>query len=188
MEEHRLDNEIKRIQKNFLFLWKDYGFHIAFFTRDYGMYYKGFIIGLENNICKLVFTKETNSINEPIAEYIGGLGASFKLNHSDFSLQDGWYALTGLTFWTTGIEYEFSKNVDEDLQNVSKYLELHMDRLLDLFKEPSEFDKKLDHFRNLNKENQITVEKIKAERARLHALGKDSSLEAAIASLRGGKQ
>ena len=188
MEESRLDNEIKRIQKEFPFLWKDYGFHVVFFTRDYGMYYKGFVIGLENKICKLVFTKETSSSNEPIAEYIGGVGASFKLNHSDYSLQDEWYSLTGLTFWVTGVEYEFNKNVDEDLQNVSQYLKLHIDKLLDLFEDTTEFDKKLEHLRNQSKGNQITVEKIREERARLHALGQDSSLEAAIASLRGGKQ
>ena len=188
MDEHRLDNEMKRIQENFSFLWKDYGFRTAFFTRDYGMYYRGFIIGLENNICKLVFTKETNSANEPIAEYVGGFGASFKLSHSDYSLQDGWYPLTGLILWLTGVEYEFNKNADKDLENVSQYLKLHMDRLLDLFKSPKEFDKKLEYYRNLNKDNQITVEKIRAERERLKALGQDWSFEAAIASLRGGKQ
>jgi hypothetical protein len=188
MEEPRLDSEMKRLQENFPFLWKDYRFHIAFFTRDYGIYYKGFIIGLENKICKLVFTKETNSPRDPIAEYIGKSEASFKLDHSDYSVQDGWYPLTGLMFWLTGIEYAFDKNVDQDLENVSQYLKLYIDRLLDLFKEPDEFDKKLEYLRNLNKENQITVEKIKEERARLQALGQDSSLEAAIASLRGGKK
>lgn len=63
-----------------------------------------------------------------------------------------------------------------------------MNKVLDLFKFPDEFDKKLQYYRNLYRENQITVEKIREERARLHALGQDSSLEAAIASLRGGKK
>ena len=63
-----------------------------------------------------------------------------------------------------------------------------MDKVIDLFRFPNEFDSKLEYYRNLHKENQITVEKIREERARLHALGQDSSLEVAIASLRGGKK
>lgn len=188
MEEARLDNELKRIQERFSFLWGSYSFHLAFLTRDYGMYYRGFIIGLENNICKLVFTKETNSSTEPIAEYVGKKAASFKLDHSDYSLQDGWYSLTGLIFWLTGIEYEYNQNVDQDLENVSQYLKLHMEKVLDLFKVPDEFDRKLEYYRSLYKENQITVDKIREERARLQALGQDSSFEAAIASLRRGKK
>ncbi|MEO8327490.1 MAG: hypothetical protein ABI618_16685 [Nitrospirota bacterium] len=188
MEESRLDNELKRIQEGFPFLWESYNFHITFFTRDYGVYYRGFIIGLENNTCKLVFTKETNSSVEPIAEYIGKKTASFKLDQSDYSLQDGWYSLTGLMFWLTGIEYEYDKNVDQDLQNVSQYLNPQMDKVIELFQFPDEFDRKLEHYRALHKGKQITVEKIREERARLQALGQDSSLEAAITSLRGDKK
>lgn len=188
MNENRLDNELKRIQTKLPFLWESYDFHVVFLTRDYGMYYKGFIIGLENSLCKLAFSKETNSPNGPIAEYVGTKIASFNLNHSDYSLQDGWYSLTGLIFWLTGVEYEFNKNVDQDLENVSQYLKRNIDKLLDLFRVPDEIDKKLNYYQNLHKENQITVERIREERARLHALGQDSSLEAAIASLRGDKK
>jgi hypothetical protein len=46
----------------------------------------------------------------------------------------------------------------------------------------------LERLRNQNKENRIAVDMIRKERARLQALGQDSSLEAAIASLRGGKR
>jgi len=71
---------------------------------------------------------------------------------------------------------------------MSQYLKLHIDKLINLFKYPEEFDRKLEYHRNLHKGNQITVEKIREERARLQALGQDSSLEAAIANLRGGKK
>jgi hypothetical protein len=67
-------------------------------------------------------------------------------------------------------------------------LKLNIDKLIDLFKSPEDFDRKLQHYRNLYKDEQITVEKLRAERVRLHALGKDSSVEAAIANLRGGKK
>jgi len=188
MKEARLDNELERIYKRFPFLWEEHNYRIRYFTKDYGMHQAGFIIGLENDVCKLVFKKETDSPAEPVTEYIGKKTAFFKLDHSDYYLQDGWYPLTGLIVWLTGIKYQYGKDPDQDLENVSQYLQPHMDKILDLFKLPDEVDKKLKYYRNLYKENQITVEKIREERARLQALGQDSSLEAAITSLRGGKK
>lgn len=188
MEEPRLDNELERIYKKLPFLLQDYKFHLKYLTRDYGIYHRGFIIGLENDICKLVFEKESNSPVEPIRDYVGTKLASFTPPHYSYFAEYGWYSLSGLIYWLSGVEYEYDKNVDKDLGNLSQYLKLHMAKVLDLFRLPDEFDKKLEYYRNLYKENQITVEKIRAERARLHALGQDSSLEAAIASLRGGRK
>ena len=187
MEEPRLDSELERLYKNFSFLWESHGFHVKCFTRDYGMYSKGFIIGLENDVCKLVFEKETNSQREPIKDYVGMKSALFIPPGYSYFAEDGWYSLTGLLFWLSGVQYEHNKNVDQDLENVTQYLKIYIDKLLDLFKYPNEFDRKLEHLRNQHKANQITVERIREERARLQALGQDSSLEAAIRSLRGGK-
>jgi hypothetical protein len=188
MKEARFDSELERIYKKLPFLWETYGFHLKYFTRDYGMYYRGFVIGLENNTCKLVFEKETNSQNEPIRDYVGKRSALFAPPDYSYFAEYGWYSLTGLIYWLSGVEYEYDKDVDKDLENLSGYLKLHMDKVLDLFKSPDEFDPKLEYYRNLHRENEITVEKIRAERARLQALGQDWSLEAAIASLRGGKK
>jgi hypothetical protein len=188
MNEARLDNELERIHKKFSFLWKIYDFHVKYFTRDYGMYSKGFIIGLETDSCRLVFEKETNSSVEPIAEYVGTKRSLFAPPNYSYYVKDGWYPLTGLIYWLSGVECGCDNNVDQDLENVSQYLKLHMDKLLDLFKYPQEFDKKLEYYRNLNKENQITVEKIRAERSRLQSLGQDYSLDAAIKNLRRGKK
>ena len=188
MEKLKLDLEIKRLYKKLPFLWEEYDFHIKYLTRDYGMYDRGFIIGLENNICKLVFEKETNSSVEPIRKRVGKKPALFTPPNLSYFAEYGWYHLSGLTYWLSGIEYETVKDVDKDLDNLSNYMKLHMDKVIDLFKFPDEFDSKLEYYRNLYKENQITVEKIREERARLKALGQDWSLEAAIASLRGGKK
>jgi hypothetical protein len=188
MEEPRLDNELERLYKKLPFLWEDYRFHVKYFTRDYGMYNRGFIIGLENDVCKLVFEKETNSQVEPVRDYVGTQSALFiPQNHSFFS-KYGWYSLTGMIFWLSGVQYETVKDVDKDLENLSQYLKLHIDGLINLFKYPDEFEKELERLRNLRKGNQITVEKIREERARLQALGQDSSLEAAIKNLRGGNK
>ena len=86
------------------------------------------------------------------------------------------------------VEYEDDKDVNKDLENKGQYLKIYIDRVLDLFVSPSELDMKLEYYRNLHKEDRITVEKIQEERARLQALGQDSSLEATIANLRGGRK
>lgn len=188
MEEQKLDSEIKRLYKNLPFLWDTYNYRLAFFTRDFGMYGRGCVIGLENNVCKLLFEKGSNSPVEPIIDRVGTKSALFTPPDYSYFAEYGWYSLTGLIYWLSGIEYETVKDVDKDLENLSNYVKLHIDKVLDLFKFPNECDRKLEYYRNLYKENQITVEKIREERARLKALGQDWSLEAAIASLRGGKK
>lgn len=188
MEEARLDNELERIYKSLSFLWESHDFRVRYFTRSFGFYDKGFIIGLENDICKLIFMKETNSAVDLIIRRVGKKSAIFRPPGDSYLSTDGWYPLTGLIYWLSGVEYETVKNVDQDLANFSQYLKPHMDKVLELFNHPAEFDSKLEYYRNLYKDKQITVDQIRAERARLKALGQDWSLEAAIASLRGGKK
>ena len=188
MKEDRLDDELERLHQKFSFLWEDYNFHVKYFTRDYGMYNKGFLIGLENDVCKLVFEKETNSSVEPITEYVGTKGSIFSPPNYSYYPKDGWYPLPGLIYWLSGVKCERDKDVDQDLEYVSQYLKHHIDKLLNLFRDPTTFASKLDYYRKLYQGDQITVEKIRAERTRLQALGQDSSLEAAIASLQGRKQ
>lgn len=188
MENDRLDNEFERINKSIPVLWEKYGFRISYLTRDYGMDYKGFVIGLENNLCKLLFEKETDSPVESIAINIGKKHSPLAPPNFSYFAKDDWYSLTGLVYWLSDVECERGKTVDDDLQYIGEYLKLHMDKVIDLFKFPDEFDRKLDYYRAFHEENRITVEKIQEGRARLQALGQDSSLEAAIANLRGGKK
>lgn len=188
MKEAKLDNELEKIYKKFHFLWNSYEFHVMYFTRDYGMYYHGFIIGLGNDTFKLVFERETNSPAESIAINIGTKRSPFAPLNFSYLAKDGWYPLTGLIYWLSGVECERDKNVDRDLENISQYLRFYIDKVLDLFNSPTEFNRKLEYYQSLYKENQITIEKIREERARLQALGLDSSLEAAIVSLRGGRE
>jgi hypothetical protein len=71
MSDIKLDLELEKIHRKFSFLWEQYKFHVSFLTRDYGIYNRGFLIGLENNLCKMVFEKETGSPVESITLYIG---------------------------------------------------------------------------------------------------------------------
>jgi hypothetical protein len=132
--------------------------------------------------------KETNSRVDLIIRRVGKKSALFRPPGDSYLSTDGWYPLTGLIYWLSSVEYETVKNVDADLANLSQYLRLHIEKVLELFKHPDEFDSKLEYYRNLYKDKQITVDQIKAERARLQALGQDWSLEAAIASLRGDRK
>ncbi len=188
MDEPILDIAIARIKAKLPYLWNTYNFNLAYFTRDYGMYYRGFLMGLENDVCRIAFRREYNSVNEPIVGYVGTKKSPFPITSTDYLQRDGWYRLSGLVYWLSGVDYQFEKNVDLNLQDFSEYIQPYMDSILDLFKIPEEIDEKLEHYRNLHKGNQITVEKIREERARLQALGQDSSLEAAITSLRGDKK
>jgi hypothetical protein len=189
MEETRIDMELERLRKRLPFLWEDYGFHLRYFSRDhYGRGGRGFFIGLENKLCRLVFEKDSKSEFEPIRDHVGKKNSIFNPSNHGYFVKDGWQSLTGLIYWLTGVQCESVRDVDKDLENLSQYLKLYMDQLLELFNPPEEFDSRLEQLRNKNKDNQLTVDKIKAERARLQALGQDSSLEAAINSLRGGKK
>lgn len=188
MDNPRLDSEIKRLFKNLPYLWDTYNYHLAFFTRDFGIYgRRGFVIGLENDICRLVIWKETNSQVEPIAIHIGKKTASFSSMVHSTSITEEWYSLTGLIYWLSGVEFEYQKDVDKDFEGVSQYLKLYVNKVLDFFRIPEEIDSKLEYYRNLYKDNQITVDKIRDEPARLHALGQDPTLEACITSLQEGK-
>ena len=91
MEEDRIDNELKRIYKQLPFLWEDYDFHVKYLTRDHGMYHRGFLIGLENKICKLVFEKESNSPAEPIIDRVGTKSALFTPPNYSYYAKYGWY-------------------------------------------------------------------------------------------------
>lgn len=186
MKEYSLDSELEKIHRHFSFLWEKHGFRTAYLTGDHGLYDGGFVIGLENSLCKLVFEKETDSPVESISINIGKkLSTITPPNHSCRGMY-GWHALTGLTYWIGGVECKRDRNVDRDLEYVSQSLKLHIDKVLDLFRHPAEFDRKLEQYQTLNKDDRITVERGREGRARLQSLGQDSSLEAAVASLRGG--
>ncbi len=184
MEEVILDTALERIYKNMSFLWTTYDCHLKFFTRAHGR--SGFIIGLENEVCKFLFEKEASW--ETIRYYVGKKDALFVPPNYSYFGKYGWYTLPGLIYWLSGVECEDSKDIDQDLELFSQYLERHIDKLLELFQHPEEFDSKLEYYRNSFKDRQITVDQIRAERARLKALGQDWSLEAAINSLRGGRK
>jgi hypothetical protein len=184
MDELTLDNQLERLHKKFPFLWKEYGFNVTYLTSSYDMYYHGFILGLENDLCRLIFEKDPDPREHLIRDYMGKKSSSFTPANQTYYAEDGWYPVSGLVFWLTGIQYKGHKDVD--LDTTSQYMKLHMDSLLDLYKPPDSFEEKIEYYQHLHRGSKIKVERIKEERARLKGLGQDWTLEAALASLRGG--
>lgn len=186
--EERLDNELVRIYDKLPFLWRDHGFHVAYLTRDYGPQGQGFIIGLENEICRLVFAKQTSSQAEAIRDYVGTKTALFYPLDRSYSAGHGWYPLSGLITWLSGVDYDYIKDVDQDLENLSEYLKLYVDLILDVFSDPAQLHHKLQRHQNAPRDRPITVQMLREERARLQGRGQGSSLEAALTNLRGGRR
>ena len=187
MDKSRLDSEINRLYKNISFLWDTYNYHLAFFTCDFGIYGRGFIVGFENDICRLVFLNETISSLQPRAVYVGKKTASFSPLYYSFIADYGWYSINELVYWLRDFEYEYHNDTDKDLKTVNRYLKLQIDKFHELFRNPEELDSKLEYYRNQQNENQISVEKIRDERARVHTLDQDSPLGAAIKNLQRGQ-
>jgi hypothetical protein len=186
--ERRLDMELARLHDKLPFLWQDYGFHVAYVTRDHGPQGQGFILGLENEHCRLVFARQGIAQTETIRDYVGIKTARFDPPGRSYSAPHGWYPLSGLITWLTGVDYDYVKDVDQDLGNLSEYLRLDLDLILDVFGDPDQFHHRLQHHQNAHKARPITIPMLREERARLQAAGQDSSLEAAIANLRGGQR
>ena len=183
-----LDTELGKIHKRFPFLWERYGFHATYCTRDYGIYTRGFVIGLENEVSRLAFEKETTSLVEPIKIHVGKKHSPFAPPSYCYLASDGWYSLVGLIHLLSGVKCGRFKNADHDLENVSRYVESRMDTVINLLRYPDELESKMQYYRGLHKDREITVDKLREERARLHALEPDSSLQAAINSLSGGAE
>jgi hypothetical protein len=186
--EERLDVELKRLHDKLPFLWQDHGFHVAYLTRDHGSQGEGFILGLENELCRLVFLKQTGSQAEAMRDYVGIKTARFDPPGRSYSAPQGWYPLSGLITWLTGVDYDYVKDVDKDLENLGEYLKLYLHLILDVFSDPAQLPQKLQYHQNANKNRSITSQVLRAERERLQTEGQNSSLEAALINLRGGRE
>jgi hypothetical protein len=185
MPELDLDKILETLHRKFTFLWQEYSFKVTYLTSSYDMYYHRFTLCLENDLCKLVFEQDSDPRDRLIRKYIGGKSSLIPSLSQGYYSSVGWHSVSGLIFWMTGIQYESLKDLDQDLDNTSQYMKLHMDSLLDLYRDPETFEEKMEYYRNLHRKSRITVDQIKEERARLKALGQDWSLEAAMVSLRG---
>lgn len=161
------------IRKSFSFFWDDYGFHLTQLKPRDGHRNSGYEVRLENEYSELVFSSEMGVLDEI---YIRTKGLPY------FGR-----GLKRLTKLLTGNEPKsfFMVNVtdEEFFDSVASYIQPVLAEVLDLVKTPARFQDTIETLESAKKSGVITVEMIRAERARLHSLGVDSSLGAAMENL-----
>lgn len=172
---------IKMIRDKFSYLFDDYGFKIAYFTKDYGYHWYGTAVGLssESSNYILMFAREVWAY--PIRIDIAPKGTNFASYASS-----KWEYLPHIIYLLSGERVKcIERNPAKDLEAQCKYLKPYMDKINTLYETPEHFNKWLEIQEEARKGENITIEQIKAERVRLKALGLDSSLKTAMENLRG---
>jgi hypothetical protein len=164
---------LSNIRRSFSFLWEEFGFGLTELKPRADHLNHGYEACVENESCKLVFMSEGAWLDEIYIRtkeppYFGR-------------------GLKRLTRLLTGRKpksfYLVKAEVHEIFDSIAEYIQPTLHEMLELAKTPTLFDERLKELEAAARSNQITVEMIRAERARLHALGLDSSLGAAMANL-----
>jgi hypothetical protein len=162
------------IRRNFSFLWDDFGFRLAELKPRDGYRNSGYEVFLENEYCKLLFMSEGGILEEIYVR----------------TKQSPYFGrgLERLTSLLTGKElksfYLTRTAEDEYFQSIASYIRSVLPEIMDMVKTPAIFKETIETLEATRKSEPITIEAIRAERARLDALGLDSSLGAAIENLR----
>jgi hypothetical protein len=162
------------IRKSFSFLWEDFSFSSFEVKPREGYRNSGYEVSLENQYCTLVFASEGGILDEIYIRtknlpYFGrGLKHLTKLLTNNE--MKSFYLVTA-----TDSEY---------FDTLARYIRPTLPEILEMAKTPKLFKDTVETLENASKSRSITVEAIRAERARLHSLGLDSSLGAAMENLR----
>ncbi|HKZ39869.1 MAG TPA: hypothetical protein VJ044_02850 [Candidatus Hodarchaeales archaeon] len=168
-----VDDILVGIRKSFSFLWEEYGFKFVGLMPTSGYHDYGYFAELENDWCKLAFQSESGYL-EDICIVPKGVSSA-----GEFVSR--WALLS------TGVErkrLQVPYTAENVLNNFDEFARPYLLEMLELAKTPELFEKRLKELEDAARSNPITTEMIRAERARLHALGLDSSLSAAVANLR----
>ena len=170
-------NEIAEIlvamRKSFSFLWDDYRFKLVGLMPKSGYHDSGYFAQVENEWCLVAFQSETGYLDNISVVPHG------KVSRGEFVRR--WARLS------SGEEKEPSKSPhtpENALNSFAEFARPYLVEMVELAKDPSAFEQRLKELRAVDRSNPITVEMIRAERARLHSLGLDSSLGAAMENLR----
>lgn len=168
-----MDAVLNSIRRSFSLLWDEYGFNLNELKPRDGYRDNGYEVCFENGICKLVFISEGGSLDEI---YV-------RTKKSPY-FGRGLKYLTRLFTNQEPQKYERrSANEAEYFDRIAEYVGQLLPDILNLVENPEKFKETVESFEAMKKSEPITVEMIRAERARLHSLGLDSSLGAAMENL-----
>ncbi len=161
------------MRKSFSFLWDEYGFKLVGFKPRSAPRDSGYYAQLENEWCKVAFHSESG--------YLDDIGVVPKGIFSDGEFVRRWALLS------TGEEekrLQLSYTAENVFNSFAEFAHPYLLEMLELAKNPPLFEQRLKELKEAPRSNPITIEMIRAERARLHSLGLDSSLGAAMENLR----
>jgi len=169
-------NEMNEIlvsmRKSFAFLWDEYGFKLFGLMPKSGYRDSGYFAQLENKWCRLAFHAESG--------YLEDISIVTKGEKSVGEFVRRWaFLLIGEEKKQSQLPYTAENVFDSFAEFAHPYL-LEM---LELAKNPALFEQRLKDLKEAARSNRITIEMIRTERARLHSLGLDSSLGAAMENL-----
>ena len=168
-----VDDILIGMRKSFSFLWEEYGFKFVGLMPKGGYPEYGYVAELENEWCKLAFQSESGYL-EDICIVPKGVSSA-----GEFVSR--WALLS------TGVERKRLRvpyTAEDVLNNFDEFARPYLLEMLELAKTRVLFEKRLKELEEAARSNPITIEMVRAERVRLHALGLDSSLGAAMANLR----
>jgi hypothetical protein len=96
-----------------------------------------------NQTLHLLFEMENVSSSEGVRCRIGTRYAWYAPPGGSYSALYDWYSFPGLLGWLEGEPYQAEKDMQTDWESLSRLLHLHINELLDLFKDPKEIEQKL---------------------------------------------
>lgn len=166
---------LSSIRKSFSFLWDDYGLKLIELVPKSKYHDSGYYAQLENNWCIVTFQSESG--------YWENIGVASKDDISVGEFVDRW-AFLSTKEKMTRLQQPYT--VENVFKHFSEFATPYLREMLELLQNPMAFKDRLKELGVAADSTLITIEMIRAERARLHSLGLDSSLGAAMANLQKG--
>lgn len=167
------DDILISIRKSFSFLWDEHGFKLVGLMPKSGYRDFGYFVQLENEWCRLAFHAESG--------YLEDISIVTKGEKSVGEFVRRWaFLLIGEEKKKSQLPY----TVENIFDGFAEFAHPYLLEMLELAKNPALFEQRLKDLKEASRSNRITIEMIRAERARLYSLGLDSSLGAAMENLR----
>ena len=169
---NEINDVLISMRKSFTFLWDEYGFKLVGLMPKSGYRDSGYFAQLENEWCLVAFQSESG--------FLENIGVVPKGGSSEGEFVSNWALLS------TGEEekpLQAPYTAENVFNNFAEFAHPYLLEMLELAKNPSLFEQTLKELNEASRSGKITVEMIRAERARLHSLGLDSSLGAAMENL-----
>jgi len=164
-----IDDILISMRRSFSFLWDGYDFKFVGLMPKSGSRDHGYSAELENDRCKLVFQFKSDDLEDIYVAPKGAPSVGELVSH---------WALLSARDIRRRTRFPTAESV---LDSFAEFARPYLLEMLELAKTPGLFEEKLKELEEAS--NLITIEMIRAERARLHALGLDSSLSTAMKNI-----